>query len=80
MQTQMREILQSLDTLVYVTSSTTGSLPETYGALETSIILNNLEPNTTYEFSVAAVREGKGGTGPPSPLAYATTLSPGKEL
>ena len=63
---------------VYVASSTTGSLTETLGTSETSMILNNLEPNTTYEFSVAAVREGEGGTGPASPKTNATTLPPGK--
>ena len=63
---------------VHVTSNTTGSVEEHVDADSTYITLSTLEPNTTYEFRVAAVREGEGGTGPPSPPVYATTLPPGK--
>ena len=63
---------------VYVTSNTTGGLEEHVGANNNSIPLSKLEPNTTYEFRVAAVREGEGGTGPASPPVYATTLPPGE--
>ena len=65
---------------IYVTNNTTGGLEglEHVGANSNSITLSKLEPNTTYEFLVAAVREGEGGTGPASPPVYATTLPPGK--
>ena len=62
----------------YVISNTTGNVEYPVDTASTSITLSILEPNTTYEFRVAAVREGEGGTGPPSPPVYATTLPPGK--
>ena len=37
------------------------------GASTTSIILNELDVDTVYEFSIAAVREGPGGEGPRTP-------------
>ena len=36
--------------------------------------VDTLDPDYDYEFSVAAVREGPGGTGPRSPATNATTL------
>ena len=36
--------------------------------------VDDLEPNTEYEFSVAAVREGLGGTGPMSESTTAWTF------
>ena len=39
----------------------------------TSTTVTGLEPNTEYEFSVAAVRDGKGGTGPKSLSVSAST-------
>ena len=39
----------------------------------TSAAVAGLDPGTDYEFSIAAVREGTGGTGPRSPSVTATT-------
>ena len=39
----------------------------------TSATVTGLEPDTDYVFSVAAVREGTGGTGPRSPSVNAIT-------
>ena len=62
----------------YVRSNTSGSVEDPVDTTRTYITLSSLDPNTTYEFRVAAVREGEGGTGPASPPVYATTLPPGK--
>ena len=63
---------------VYVTSNTTGGWEKHVDANSTIITVDGLEPNTTYEIRVAAVREGEGGTGHPSPPTFATTLPPGE--
>ena len=39
----------------------------------TSVNVGNLQPDTDYLISVAAVREGSGGTGPRSPVANFST-------
>ena len=44
----------------------------------TRVILDGLEPDTNYGISVAAVREGIGGTGPRSAVTNITTLCAGK--
>ena len=44
-----------------------------------SALVAGLDPDTDYELSVAAVREGTGGTGPRSPSVSATTAC-GSEL
>ena len=60
--------------VIYVDLNTTEGRIEMVDSSFTSIIVRNLQANTTYEFRVAAVREGDGGIGPPSPPVSATTL------
>ena len=46
----------------------------------TSATVRNLNPDAEYRFRVAAVREGLGGTGEPSPRNSTTTLCGSKYL
>ena len=64
--------------IVYVNIDRTGGWGERVDHSTTSTTLRNLQANTSYEFRVAAMREGKGGFGQPSPPTYATTLPTGK--
>ncbi len=41
-----------------------------------SFLVESLEPGTEYSFSVAAVRDGRGGEGPRSPSTRMQTLPP----
>ena len=59
---------------VYINTSVEDQRSERVDHLVTSTTLHDLQANTTYEFRVAAAREGEGGTGPPSPAVSGTTL------
>ena len=51
-----------------------GSWREIQRSSVSSATLSDLDPDTDYEISVAAVRAGIGGTGPKSPTINVTTL------
>ena len=54
-----------------------GNWREIQRSTVTSAVVSDLDPETDYEISVAAVREGTGGTGPRSLAISATTLCGG---
>ena len=58
----------------YVDFNTTAEMNVRTNSPITSTTIGSLQANTSYEFRVAAVREGDGGTGPPSPAVEAKTL------
>ena len=59
--------------IVYVNFNTTDERSENVDNSVTSTTLRNLQANTSYEFRVAAVREGEGGTGPLTSAVYEST-------
>ena len=64
---------------IYINASVEDQRSERVDHLVPSTTLHDLQANTTYEFRVAAVREGEGGTGPPSPAVSGTTLPGNKK-
>ena len=66
--------------IIYVNFHQAGGWSKRVDPAVNSTILKNLQANTSYEIWVAAVREGEGGFGPPSPPILATTLPLGENF